>query len=91
MVLTLPVRARPRGETRRAQILDAALTVFLEHGYDRATIIWSCNAPALPRRPSTVSSVARRGLFEALVSEYAERILAASRTLTVASSMSAPP
>ncbi|TLZ31945.1 MAG: helix-turn-helix transcriptional regulator, partial [Gammaproteobacteria bacterium] len=36
--LGLAVRSRPRGETRRAQILDAALAVFLEHGYARATI-----------------------------------------------------
>jgi AcrR family transcriptional regulator len=76
MVLTLPVRARPRGETRRAQILDAALTVFLEHGYDRATIDLVVQRASASKATIYSFFGGKEGLFEALVSEYAERILA---------------
>ena len=31
-------RLRPRGHTRRAQVLDAATKVFIENGYGAATI-----------------------------------------------------
>src|SRR5882757_7167424 len=75
MVLTLPVRARPRGETRRAQILDAALTVFLEHGYDRATIDLVVQRASASKATIYSFFGGKEGLFEALVSEYAERIL----------------
>ncbi len=76
MVLTLPVRARPRGETRRAQILDAALTVFLEHGYDRATIDLVVQRASASKATIYSFFGGKEGLFEALVSEYAECILA---------------
>jgi AcrR family transcriptional regulator len=76
MVLTLAVRARPRGETRRAQILDAALTVFLEHGYDRATIDLVVQRASASKATIYSFFGGKEGLFEALVSEYAERILA---------------
>ena len=76
MVLALAVRARPRGETRRAQILDAALIVFLEHGYDRATI--DLVAQRARASKATIYSFfgGKEGLFEALVGKSAERILA---------------
>jgi len=70
---------------------DAALTVFLEHGYDGDHRFGRANAPALPRRPSTVSSVGKEGLFEALVSEYASASSRASPTLTWHHPMAAPP
>jgi AcrR family transcriptional regulator len=76
MVLTLAVRARPRGETRRAQILDAALTVFLEHGYDRATIDLVVRRASASKATIYSFFGGKEGLFEALVGECAERILA---------------
>jgi AcrR family transcriptional regulator len=76
MVLALAVRARPRGETRRAQILDAALTVFLEHGYDRATIDLVVQRASASKATIYSFFGGKEGLFEALVGEYAERILA---------------
>jgi AcrR family transcriptional regulator len=74
--MTLAVRARPRGETRRAQILDAALTVFLEHGYDRATIDLVVQRASASKATIYSFFGGKEGLFEALVGEYAERILA---------------
>ena len=76
MILTLPVRARPRGEMRRAQILDAALTVFLEHGYDRATIDLVVQRAGASKATIYSFFGGKEGLFEALVGESAERILA---------------
>jgi AcrR family transcriptional regulator len=76
MVLTLPVRTRPRGEIRRAQILDAALTVFLEHGYDRATIDLVVQRASASKATIYSFFGGKEGLFEALVAESAERILA---------------
>ena len=76
MVLALAVRARPRGETRRAQILDAALTVFLEHGYDRATIDLVVQRASASKATIYSFFGGKEGLFEALVGESAERILA---------------
>jgi AcrR family transcriptional regulator len=74
--MTLAVRARPRGESRRAQILDAALTVFLEHGYDRATIDLVVQRAGASKATIYSFFGGKEGLFEALVGEYAERILA---------------
>jgi AcrR family transcriptional regulator len=74
--MTLAVRARPRGETRRAQILDAALTVFLEHGYDRATIDLVVQRASASKATIYSFFGGKEGLFEALVAESAERILA---------------
>jgi AcrR family transcriptional regulator len=74
--MTLAVRARPRGETRRAQILDAALTVFLEHGYDRATIDLVVQRASASKATIYSFFGGKEGLFEAMVGEYAERILA---------------
>jgi AcrR family transcriptional regulator len=76
MVLILAVRARPRGEMRRAQILDAALTVFLEHGYDRATIDLVVQRASASKATIYSFFGGKEGLFEALVAESAERILA---------------
>lgn len=33
-----PARGRPRSETKRKRILDAAVELFLEHGYDGASV-----------------------------------------------------
>ena len=74
--MTLAVRARPRGETRRAQILDAALIVFLEHGYDRATIDLVVQRASASKATIYSFFGGKEGLFEALVGESAERILA---------------
>jgi AcrR family transcriptional regulator len=76
MVLTSAVRTRPRGEIRRAQILDAALTVFLEHGYDHATIDLVVQRASASKATIYSFFGGKEGLFEALVGEHAERILA---------------
>jgi AcrR family transcriptional regulator len=69
-------RRRPRGETRRAQILDAATAVFLEHGYAGATIDLVVARAGASK--ATVYSFfgGKEGLFSALIDERAERILA---------------
>src|SRR6202043_675833 len=73
---TVP-RTRPRGEIRRAQILDAAIEVFLENGYGGATIDLVVERAGASK--ATVYSFfgGKDGLFAAIVEERAERILAA--------------
>lgn len=72
----LAVRSRPRGETRRAQILDAALAVFLEHGYARATIELVVQRASASKATIYSFFGGKEGLFDALIDERAERILA---------------
>jgi AcrR family transcriptional regulator len=70
-------RLRPRGQTRRTQILDAATKVFVENGYGAATIdIVASRAGA---SKATIYSFfgGKEGLFTAIIEERAERILAA--------------
>ena len=73
---TVP-RTRPRGEIRRAQILDAAVEVFLENGYGGATIDLVVERAGASK--ATVYSFfgGKDGLFAAIVEERAERILSA--------------
>jgi AcrR family transcriptional regulator len=70
-------RTRPRGETRRAQILDAAVEVFLENGYGGATIDLVVERAGASK--ATVYSFfgGKDGLFAAIVEERVERILSA--------------
>ena len=70
------VRSRPRGETRRAQILDAALAVFLEHGYAGATIELVVQRASASKATIYSFFGGKEGLFDALIDERAERILA---------------
>jgi AcrR family transcriptional regulator len=70
------IRSRPRGETRRAQILDAALVVFLEHGYAGATIELVVLRASASKATIYSFFGGKEGLFDALVDERAERILA---------------
>src|SRR3981081_3880645 len=70
-------RTRPRGEIRRAQILDAAVEVFLENGYGGATIDLVV-ARAGASKATVYSCVGvKDGLFAAIVEERVERILSA--------------
>src|ERR1700726_4815968 len=73
---TVP-RTRPRGEIRRAQILDAAIEVFLENGYGGATIDLVVERAGASK--ATVYSFfgGKDGLFAAMVEERCERILSA--------------
>lgn len=71
-----PRQSRPRGETRRAQILDAATTVFLEHGYAGATIELVVTRAKASKTTIYTFFGDKVGLFSALVNERAERILA---------------
>jgi AcrR family transcriptional regulator len=68
---------RPRGEIRRAQILDAAAQVFLENGYGGATIDLVVERAGASK--ATVYSFfgGKDGLFAAMVEERSERILSA--------------
>jgi len=78
MLATATVRrARPRGEIRRAQILDAAVEVFLENGYGGATIDLVVGRAGASK--ATVYSFfgGKDGLFAAIVEERCERILSA--------------
>jgi AcrR family transcriptional regulator len=70
-------RLRPRGQTRRAQILDAATRVFVENGYGAATIDLVVSRAGASK--ATVYSFfgGKEGLFTAIIEERAERILAA--------------
>src|ERR1700686_3159638 len=70
-------RTRPRGEVRRAQILDAAVEVFLENGYGGATIDLGVERAGASK--ATVYSFfgGKDGLFAAIVEERAEHILSA--------------
>ena len=70
-------RTRPRGEIRRAQILDAAVEVFLENGYGGATIDLVVERAGASK--ATVYSFfgGKEGLFAAIVEERCERILSA--------------
>ena len=70
-------RTRPRGEIRRAQILDAAVEVFLENGYGGATIDLVVERAGASK--ATVYSFfgGKDGLFAAIVEERVERILSA--------------
>ena len=70
-------RLRPRGRTRRAQILDAATKVFVENGYGAATIDLVVSRAGASK--ATVYSFfgGKEGLFTAIIEERAERILAA--------------
>jgi AcrR family transcriptional regulator len=72
----LAVLSRPRGEKRRAQILDAALAVFLEHGYAGATIELVVQRAGASKATIYSFFGGKEGLFDALVDERAERVLA---------------
>src|SRR5258705_4443570 len=73
---TVP-RARPRGEIRRSQILDAAVEVFLENGYGGATIGLVVERAGAAK--ATVYSFfgGKAALFAAIVEEHAQAILSA--------------
>ena len=73
---TAPRRNRPRGVTRREQILDAATAVFLEHGYAGATIELVVARAGASKATIYSFFGDKEGLFAALIDERAERILA---------------
>ncbi len=77
-------RARPRGDIRRSQILDAATQVFLENGYGGATIDLVVARAGASK--ATVYSFfgGKDGLFAAIITERAERILSAFGDLDTA-------
>lgn len=75
MASMTPRRCRPRGESRRSEILDAALHVFLGNGYSGATIdlvVARANASK-----ATIYSHfgGKEGLFTAIVEERTEQII----------------
>jgi AcrR family transcriptional regulator len=70
-------RLRPRGQTRRAQILDAATKVFVENGYGAATIDLVVSRAGASKATIYSFFGGKEGLFTAIIEERAERILAA--------------
>ena len=76
MTTAAPRRSRPRGATRRAQILDAATAVFLEHGYADTTIDLVVARAGASKATIYSFFGGKEGLFGALIDERAERILA---------------
>jgi AcrR family transcriptional regulator len=76
-------RSRPRGETRRAQILDGATAVFLEYGYARATI--ELVVARIGASKATIYSFfgGKEGLFSALIEERTEHILAGFKDIEI--------
>jgi AcrR family transcriptional regulator len=70
-------RPRPRGQTRRAQILDAATEVFVESGYGAATIDLVASRAGASKATIYGFFGGKEGLFTAIIEERAERILAA--------------
>jgi AcrR family transcriptional regulator len=71
-----PRLSRPRGDLRRAQLLDAATAVFLEHGYAGATIELVVARAGASKATIYSFFGGKEGLFSAIVEERAERILA---------------
>ena len=79
-----PRGSRPRGETRRAQILDAATTVFLEHGYAGATIDLVVARAGASKATIYSFFGGKEGLFSAIVNERADTILSGFPDIEVA-------
>jgi AcrR family transcriptional regulator len=76
-------RSRPRGETRRAQILDGATAVFLEYGYAGATI--ELVVARIGASKATIYSFfgGKEGLFSALIEERTEHVLAGFKDIEI--------
>lgn len=70
-------RTRPRGELRRAEILDAATQVFLESGYAGATIDLVVARAGASKATIYSFFGGKEGLFAALVEARCERFLSA--------------
>jgi AcrR family transcriptional regulator len=70
-------RPRPRGQTRRAQILDGATEVFVESGYGAATIDLVASRAGASKATIYGFFGGKEGLFTAIIEERAERVLAA--------------
>lgn len=69
----------PRGEQRREQILDAALRVFAEHGYEQASIEKVCAQASVARGTLYQYFADKQALFHAVLETWGERILAQMR------------
>lgn len=82
--LASPRRRRPRGETRRAQILDAATAVFLEHGYGGATIDLVVARAGASKATIYSFFGGKEGLFNAIVNERADTILSGFPDIEIA-------
>lgn len=83
MVSVIPRQTRPRGEVRRAQILEAAEAVFLEKGYAGATI-----DQVVKRAGASNASIynffgGKDGLFSAIVEEYSGHLLESFQTIDI--------
>jgi AcrR family transcriptional regulator len=76
-------RSRPRGEIRRAQILDGATAVFLEYGYAGATI--DLVVARIGASKATIYSFfgGKEGLFSALIEERTEHVLAGFKDIEI--------
>ncbi|CAO3433228.1 TetR/AcrR family transcriptional regulator [Azospirillum doebereinerae] len=75
MATTTQRRSRPRGESRRCEILDAALQVFLESGYNGATIDLVVAKANASKATIYNHFGGKEGLFAAIVKERTEHVL----------------
>lgn len=68
-----------RGERRREDILDAALKVFAEHGYERSSIEKVCARAGIARGTLYQYFADKQALFHAVLETWGERIHAQMR------------
>lgn len=70
-----PARRQPRGEARRRAMLDAAISVFLEHGYEGASLDLVIERSGGSRRTLYEHFGNKEGLFRAAIETLFDRIL----------------
>lgn len=71
-----PVRRQSRGEARRRAMLDAAISVFLDNGYEGASLDLVIERSGGSRRTLYEHFGNKEGLFQAAIETLFERILA---------------
>lgn len=83
MAAVMPRQTRPRGEVRRAQILEAAEAVFLEKGYAGATIDQVAKRAGASNASIYNFFGGKDGLFAAIGEEYTGRLLESFQTIDI--------
>nr|WP_300047097.1 TetR/AcrR family transcriptional regulator [uncultured Nocardioides sp.] len=81
MTIDAPRRGRPTAQQRderRRRMLDRALPMFLEHGYDRTTVEQLARSAGVTKRTIYSDYGDKAGLFVAMVSRLAAEVSDAS-------------
>jgi len=81
---------RPRGQVRRAQILEAATAVFLERGYAGATIDLVVKRAGASNASIYSFFGGKDGLFAAIIEDYTGRLLDAFQAIDVPTDADVP-